>query len=149
ATLGTAAAGAAAAGAAVSTGSVLAIDVWQHPDLSHESTVGPDGKIEFPPVGELRAEGLTTDAIAQRIADGLTGYMREPAYVTVREVYPVTVSGFVAHPGRVVLDRAPTLLEAILQSGGPLPGAWLDRVMIYRPVVGTTTQSLQIVSVAD
>lgn len=135
--------------AEIAPGSVLAIDVWQHPELSHESTVREDGRIEFPPVGEVRVQGLAPAAIAQRIGDGLGGYMREPAYVTVREVFPVSVTGFVAQPGRVVLERAPTLLEAILQCGGPTPGAWLDRVMIYRPGKPGTTGEIQVASVAE
>jgi protein involved in polysaccharide export with SLBB domain len=116
----------------IEIGSVLAVDVWQHPELSREIEVAADGRTEFPPVGELRAEGVAPSALAERIADGLAAFVRETPYVTVREVYPVTVNGFVARPGRVVMDRTPTLVEAILQAGGPIAGAWLDRVIIYR-----------------
>jgi polysaccharide biosynthesis/export protein len=65
-----AAAGAQAAqggGRVLTTSDVVAIRVVENPDLDWTVRVEPDGTINFPYVGRIRAAGLTEDALARTI----------------------------------------------------------------------------------
>jgi polysaccharide biosynthesis/export protein len=65
-----AAAGAQAAqggGRVLTTSDVVAIRVVENPDLDWTARVEPDGTINFPYVGRIRAAGLTEDALARTI----------------------------------------------------------------------------------
>ncbi len=61
---------------------VIDVVVWKNPDLSRQVVVRPDGMISMPLIGDLQANGLTAEALAERIAEGLKEYMEEPS-VTV------------------------------------------------------------------
>ena len=63
-----AAAGAAAAqsaGRVLTTSDVVAIRIVDHPDLDTTTRVEPDGTINFPYVGRIRAAGRTEDDLAR------------------------------------------------------------------------------------
>ena len=65
-----AAAGAQAAqggGRVLTTSDVVAIRVVENPDLDWTARVEPDGTINFPYVGRIRAAGLTEDDLARTI----------------------------------------------------------------------------------
>lgn len=115
---------------------VLQVSVWMHPELERSVTVGADSNITFPPVGQLRAAGQTTDQLATRLADRLASYLRQTATVTIsvsqylsRSVF---VSGGVANPGRYGFERLPGVLDAINRAGGAIPGANLSQVQVIR-----------------
>jgi polysaccharide biosynthesis/export protein len=65
-----AAAGAQAAqggGRVLTTSDVVAIRIVENPDLDWTARVEPDGTINFPYVGRIRAAGLTEDNLARTI----------------------------------------------------------------------------------
>jgi len=65
-----AAAGAQAAqggGRVLTTSDVVAIRVVENPDLDWTARVEPDGTINFPYVGRIKAAGLTEDDLARTI----------------------------------------------------------------------------------
>lgn len=115
---------------------VLAISVWLHPELERSVTVNKDGNIVFPPVGEVKAAGLTAKQLGESIADRLSAYLRQTATVTVTVTQhmsrSVLVSGAVSQPGRYGFATLPSLLEVLNQAGGPLPTADLSRVQVVR-----------------
>ena len=70
--LGVAGVQAAPGGGRVLTASdVVAIRIVDHPDLDWTARVEPDGTINFPYVGRIRAAGLTEDDLARTIERGL------------------------------------------------------------------------------
>ena len=115
---------------------VLQVSVWMHPELERAVTVGADGSITFPPVGDLKAAGQTPNQLATRLADRLSSYLRQTATVTVTvKQYlsqSVFVSGGVALPGRYGFERLPGVIDVISQAGGAITGADLSRVQIIR-----------------
>jgi polysaccharide biosynthesis/export protein len=115
---------------------VLQVSVWMHPELERAVTVGADGSITFPPVGDLKAGGQTPNQLATRLADRLSSYLRQTATVTVTvKQYlsqSVFVSGGVATPGRYGFERLPGVIDVISQAGGAIAGADLSRVQILR-----------------
>jgi polysaccharide export outer membrane protein len=115
---------------------VVAISVYLHPELERTAAIDADGNITVPPVGLIKAAGLTTKQLGDRIADRLATYLRQTTAVTVtvsqyfsRSVF---VQGAVAKPGRYGFERIPTLIEVIGQAGGALPGADLSRVEVVQ-----------------
>ena len=107
---------------------VLTISVYLHAELERpNAVVDANGNVTFPPIGEIKAAGLTPKQLGDRIADRLSTYLRQTTAVTVtvsqylsRSVY---VTGAVAKPGRYGFEVIPTLVEVIGQAGGAIPGA--------------------------
>jgi len=54
-------------GRVLTTSDVVAIRIVDHPDLDWTTRVEPDGTINFPYVGRIRAAGLTEDDLARVI----------------------------------------------------------------------------------
>lgn len=123
---------------------VIQISVWMRPELERAVTVNQQGNIVYPPLGEIKAAGLTTRQLADRIADRLSSYLRTTATVTVtvKEYLSrgVQVTGAVAKPGRYGFETMPGLLDVINQAGGPLPDADLSRVVVVRREAGGQKQ---------
>lgn len=115
---------------------VVAVSVWLHPELERSVTVSADGNITLPPVGEIKAAGLTTKQLGERIADRLSAYLRQTTTVTVTVVTymsrSVYVTGSVANPGRFGFERIPSIVEVLGSAGGALTGANLEAVQIVR-----------------
>jgi len=113
---------------------VVAISVYLHPELERTAAIDADGNITVPPVGLIKAAGLTTKQLGDKISDRLATYLRQTTSVTVtvsqyfsRSVF---VQGAVAKPGRYGFERIPSLTEVIGQAGGALPGADLSRIEV-------------------
>jgi len=62
----------------ISNGDVLDISVWQWPDLAKVVIVRPDGKISFPLVGDLQAEGLTLTELDDTLTEKLKEFIKSP-----------------------------------------------------------------------
>ena len=62
----------------ITKGDVLEISVWQWPDLAKNVIVRPDGKISFPLVGDMDAEGLTLTELDEILTAKLSDYIRAP-----------------------------------------------------------------------
>jgi polysaccharide biosynthesis/export protein len=96
--------------------------------------IGPEGSITMPIVGQVQAAGKTTAELEadleQRYATELQD--KDVVVTLAGSANVVYVSGSVARPGRVQLDRPLTALEAILELGGFLPDANVGKVRIFR-----------------
>jgi polysaccharide export outer membrane protein len=136
----------------IGAGDVLVISVWMHPELERRVTVDANGNVIFPPLGEIKASGLTPKQLGERLGDRLSSYLRQTATVTVAVAEflsrSVMVSGAVVHPGRLGFEKMPPLLDVIQQAGGPQPNADLTRVQIVRRENGQLRTQLVNVSQA-
>jgi len=115
---------------------VLQVVVYLHPELDRGATVDANGTITFPPVGAVKAAGLTPKQLGDQLGDKLSTYLRQTTAVTVtvtqymsRSVY---VTGAVAKPGRYGFEVIPSLADAIAQAGGAVVGSDLARVQVVR-----------------
>jgi polysaccharide export outer membrane protein len=115
---------------------VIQISVWMHPELEKTLSVSADGTITFAPIGEVKAGGLTPSQLADRLGDRLSTYLRQTTTVTVTVTQflsrSIFISGAVAKPGRYGFEKIPSLVDAINQAGGAVPGADLTQVQIIR-----------------
>jgi polysaccharide export outer membrane protein len=114
---------------------VLAITVFDSPDLSAKYTVELDGTFSFPLVGRVTAGGQTMRqfeaTLRQKLADG---YFKNPQITVSVEQYRsqrVFVIGEVRAPGPYPLTGDMTLIEALAKAGSTTPSA-SDEVVIVR-----------------
>jgi len=110
--------------------------------LDTTQTIRPDGKITLPIIGELMAAGKTPADLKKELS-GL--YSKELvssgdiAVAVVSASYPVYVNGAVQKPGKITVDHPMTVLEAIMESGGPnYDKANLKSVKVIRTENGQT-----------
>ena len=58
-------------GRVLTTSDVVSIRIVDHPELDTTTRVEPDGTINFPYVGRIRAAGRTEDELARAVERGL------------------------------------------------------------------------------
>lgn len=95
--------------------------------------VDKDGYIDFPTLGRVKAEGLTTEVIQAQLQEQIKVYVRD-GVVNVRLLnFKVTVLGEVNQPGVVRLtNKRVTVLEAIGFAGDFSPYANRRNVLLVR-----------------
>ncbi len=124
-------------------GDVVDVSVWQIPDLSRpEVIVRPDGKISFPLIGDIKAEGMTLTQLDNIITEKLTTYVKSPEVsVMIRRfgetANKVVVLGEIMSPGVYKFGSVPTITEVIASAGGYTKYAVLNSIMVIRGEVGT------------
>jgi len=103
-----------------------------HDQLSGETSVGPDGQLAVPSLGQFQAVGLTSDEMAAEITRRASLTYREPQItVAVKEftTYRAYIGGEVKKPGYVVLKPGMTTLRGVLERGGFMYTARMDSVL--------------------
>jgi polysaccharide export outer membrane protein len=114
----------------------LRIDVFGEPDLSfRDLPVSPNGTISLPLVGQIRAEGRTTQELAQALKAALNTYLREPQVavnVTKFVSQKVTVEGAVRAPGVFQTPGQISLMEAIALGQGLDDASKESEILVFR-----------------
>jgi protein involved in polysaccharide export with SLBB domain len=118
-------------------GDEVEIRFFYTPTLDITQTVRPDGMISMLLVGEVRAAALTPVELEQALKGLYKEKLRDPDINVVlktqwsRRAY---VGGMVVRPGPVSLPAPTTVVEAIMQVGGPrIDYAELKNVLVIRP----------------
>ena len=100
---------------------VIRVNVWKNNDLSQTVTIGPDGFVSLPLLGEVHVAGLSANQLGQTLSGQLSTYVVNPQ-VTVsvvdirsRQVY---VLGQVGKPGGYPLIAPLNVLQLIAEAGG-------------------------------
>ena len=103
-------------------GDVLSISVYDEPDLTiSEVPIRPDGKISFPLVGDIQADGRTVDEVNQDLTNRLRQYLLAPkvsVIVTAFNSLNYVVNGEVVRPGVYPLVTDVTITAALAKAGG-------------------------------
>lgn len=111
------------------------ISVWKDEALTKQVVVRPDGKISFPLIGDIQAEGRTVEQLRQAVEDEIKAFVPD-APVTVMLLKlgssKVYVIGKVARPGVYVMGHNLTVLQALAMAGGMTPFADKDDILILR-----------------
>jgi polysaccharide export outer membrane protein len=118
---------------------VIRVNVWKNADLSQTVTIGPDGFVSLPLLGDVHAAGLTADQLAKDLSSRLTSYVVN-AQVTVSVVEirsrQVFITGQVGKPGAYPLIVPITVLQLIAQAGGLNTFANRKGIFILRGISG-------------
>ena len=134
----------------IGTGDLLAIEVFDVPELSRELRVSETGFISLPLLSsKVRAGGLTTSQLQEKLAELLqaAGLVSTPQVnISVKEQRssPITIIGAVRTPTVYQAMRQTTLIEVLSHAGGIAPDAG-GVVLVTRPPAvsfdATTDQS--------
>ncbi|MEG8037943.1 polysaccharide biosynthesis/export family protein [Sphingomonas sp. LR60] len=101
-------------------GDQIAIAVYGEPDLTRTYPINPDGTIEVPLAGTIKAQGRTIAAISALIRDRLAdGFLRNPSVTGAIVSYrPFYILGEVNKPGQYSYQTGLTLDGAVALAGG-------------------------------
>lgn len=100
-------------------GDVLQITAYGETGLSGEFTVGSDGTIAYPILGNVHAKGLTSAELAEQIGEELANYVPAPVVTaSILQYAPIFVVGDVERPGRYEYRPGMTALELVALGGG-------------------------------
>lgn len=131
----------------VGPGDILAIIVWDHPELTNPTgefrdaasggrLVASDGTMFYPYVGKFRVDGMTLAEIRDYLASNLSRVISKPQVdvrVAAFRSKRIQVTGEVRQPGLVTLDDTPKgIVEALNERGGLLETASRREVVLRR-----------------
>lgn len=124
---------------------VIHIAVWKNSELTQTVTIGPDGFISLPLLGDLHVAGMTASRLAEDLQTKLGSYLVN-ARVTVSLVEirsrQVFVTGQVGKPGGYPLVAPISVLQLIAQAGGLNTFAHRKDIVILR-AAGNQVQKLK------
>lgn len=100
---------------------VIHVGVWKNADLTQTVTIGPDGFISLPLLGDVSVTGMTANELARSLKTKLSSYMTNAEVsVSIVEIHSrqVFVTGQVGKPGAYPLVAPISVLQLIAQAGG-------------------------------
>lgn len=122
-------------GYGLNPGDVLQISVWRETDLIREVLVRPDGKINFPLVGDIDAAGHTPEVVQAQIVSRLDQFIPDPV-VTVALVQiggnKIYVLGKVLRPGEFTIASQVDVMQALAMAGGLNQFAAANKIKVLR-----------------
>lgn len=122
---------------------VLAVAVFQAPELNQTVQVDENGAVNLALVGEIPAAGKSASKLEKDIQTRLnTRYIKSPQVTVFVKEYNsqrVTIEGAVKSPGVLPLRGNHTLLEVIAKSGGLDRATASSSVVIFRTADGART----------
>ena len=119
----------------IGPGDSLHISVWKNEDLTKLLTVLPDGKISFPLIGDVMAEGKTVAQLRKELKGRISRFVPDPVLsVLVQQVNSmlIYVVGKVNNPGRFILNCNIKVLHGLALAGGLNPFAERNKIKIFR-----------------
>jgi polysaccharide export outer membrane protein len=124
----------------IGVGDALTVNVFQVESLSGDFKVDQAGKIDYPLLGMVQAQGRTTDELSKQLAASLSQkYLQSPniqVAIKDRAEQRITVDGSVSNPGMFIVKGPTTLLQAVAMAKGTTEDANPSRVIVFRTVGG-------------
>ncbi|MGA3052552.1 MAG: polysaccharide biosynthesis/export family protein [Chitinispirillaceae bacterium] len=102
-------------------GDVISVDVVEHPEFSGHHKIRPDGRINYPVIGELDVSGLTCPQLVTTMEGKLSPYINNPVVSVSIEAYfanKIFIIGDVNRPGEFEIYEPIDLIKAIAMCGG-------------------------------
>ncbi|WP_022685053.1 polysaccharide biosynthesis/export family protein [Sphingomonas phyllosphaerae] len=118
-------------------GDQIALTVYGETDLSRNYAINPNGTIDVPLIGTVKAQGRTIGEVSGEIRQRLSeGYLRNPSVAgTIVTYRPLYLLGEVNKPGQYAYQTGMTLEAAVALAGGYSYRAQQKYVLI-RPELG-------------
>lgn len=103
-------------------------------ELNQTQKIQADGKLSLPLIGEIRAGGKTLSQLQGELVGAYKPQLTNSDVVVSLEsaVTNVFISGAVNKPGKIAFDRPTTVLQAVMEAGGPNQYGNLRRVQLVR-----------------
>ena len=122
----------------LASGDVVKLTFSAAPELNQSQKIRTDGKLSLPLVGEVDASGKTVGQLQSELMQLYKSQLKTPEVTVSLEasITTVTVSGAVNKPAKLAFERPTTVLQAIMEAGGPSEFGTLKRVRLMRVVNG-------------
>lgn len=102
-------------------GDVISINVVEHPEFSGRHKIRPDGRINYPVIGEVEVASLTCAQLVKIMQGKLTSYVNNPVVSVSIEAYyanKIYIIGDVRSPGEYEIYEPVDILKAMAMAGG-------------------------------
>lgn len=123
----------------IEAGDVININVFPAQEFSKEVTVQPDGNIEIPLLGSMKAQGMKPGELEKVLTAKFSKYVSNPSItINVRRFAfnRVAVIGQIRGAGYYEYREGMRLLDLIAQAGGTQDYSRDSKVRIYRKIKG-------------
>lgn len=114
---------------------ILDVSVWKDEALSKEVVVRPDGKISFPLIGDVQAQGRTVEQIRQEIQQRIEDFVPgAPVSVMALQIRSpkIYIVGKVLRPGMYVMFERMSVMQALALAGGFTPFSSTADILVLR-----------------
>jgi protein involved in polysaccharide export with SLBB domain/radical SAM superfamily enzyme YgiQ (UPF0313 family) len=128
-------------------GDVIDIKFSYNPELNETVTLRPDGRITLQRIGEIDAENMTATDLAETVGAKYARLLRQPEVAVIVRDFAgqrAYVGGEVAAPGLVALKGRVTVLQALLNTGGPKASAKLSDAVLLRHLDGNRAEARKL-----
>jgi len=119
----------------ISVGDEVLVTVWGSVDADLRLSVDRGGRIMLPRVGPVMVAGLRYSelnaAIDQRVAQVFRNYKLSTSLGKLRSIR-VYMTGFTARPGAYTVSSLATLVNAVMQAGGPSAAGSFRQIELRR-----------------
>lgn len=105
----------------INAGDEIKVVVYNHPDLTVDTVVTPDGCIGMVFLGQEKVAGLTLAEASRRLEEGLAQYVKKPAVgITPTRISSetATIAGAPKHPGMYGISNGMRLADIYALAGG-------------------------------
>jgi polysaccharide export outer membrane protein len=102
-------------------GDVISIQVVEHPEFSGRHKIRPDGRINYPVIGEVDVAALTCAQLVKIMEGKLSSYVNNPVVSVSIEAYyanKIFIIGAVARSGEFEIYEPIDALKALAMCGG-------------------------------
>lgn len=102
-------------------GDVIAVNVVEHPEFSGRHKIRPDGRINYPVIGEIDVAKLTCAQLVKIMQGKLSSYVNNPVVSVSIEAYyanKIYIIGNVVHGGEFQIYEPIDILKVIAMCGG-------------------------------
>ena len=118
----------------LSAGDLIEVSYPGAPELDLKQKILANGQVNLPIIGDVPATGKKLGQFQKELENRYTPHLTDPRVLVSLEATSavVYVSGEVANPGKIPLERPLTILEAIVESGGFSRFANQKKIQVYR-----------------
>jgi polysaccharide biosynthesis/export protein len=113
---------------------VLAVTVYNQPQLSGKFAVEADGTLAYPLLGRVAAGGLSIRDVENKMREGLaSGFFKNPQVSVTVDQYrsqQIFVMGEVRQPGSLQFTGSMTLIEALVRAGSTTDKAGMEAMIV-------------------
>ena len=131
----------------IGAGDVLHVTVLGQSEMTGDFTVDPEGLLNFPVLGKVKASQMSTREVERKLTTLLAdGYLRRPQVTVAVQEYrsqKVFVTGEVQRPGPYALKADRSLL-ALLGDVGQLTSNAGHEVLVVRPPPGVVAPAFPL-----
>jgi polysaccharide export outer membrane protein len=102
-------------------GDVISVQVVEHPEFSGQHKIRPDGRINYPVIGEVEVASLTPAQLVKIMQGKLASYVNNPVVsVSIESYYAnkIYLIGAVRKSGQFEIYEPVDLIKALAMAGG-------------------------------